>query len=60
MEIAKKTTGVNVNILAADGLENIESVSGMSHLTGITVKIEKSTEPLVSSWSGTTGDMLEV
>ena len=36
---ARKHPGVNSNHLAGDGLETIESLSGMSHLSGILVDI---------------------
>ena len=39
MGVASKTTGVNVNLLAADGPDKIERVSGMAHLTGIPVDV---------------------
>ena len=53
MQVAKKTKGVNVNILAADGPENLEAVSGMANLTGFVVEIRKSSELQASdSWSG--------
>ena len=39
---AKKNPGVNSNYLAGDGYQNIEKLSGMSHLSGILVVIEKS------------------
>jgi formate dehydrogenase len=53
LNVANKTKGVNVNILAADGPENVDRVSGMVHLTGIPVEISKSREELKHSWSGT-------
>lgn len=52
LSVASKTKGVNVNILAADGSENLEPVSGMAHLTGIPVEITKSEETQCDSWSG--------
>jgi len=52
LKIASKTKGVNVNLLAADGPENLESVSGMAQLTGIPVKIKPATGSQKSSWSG--------
>lgn len=36
---ARKHPGVNSNYLAGDGVENIEALSGMSHLSGIIVDI---------------------
>jgi formate dehydrogenase len=51
--VASKTSGVNVNLLAADGPENLERVSGMAHLTGIDVDVRPAAGPRdVRSWSG--------
>lgn len=52
LSIASKTSGVNVNILAADGAENLEPISGMAHLTGIPVEVSKSAGSQNDSWSG--------
>lgn len=52
MNVANKTSGVNVNLLAADGPDRIDKVSGMAHLTGIDVIIEKSTGVQEHTWSG--------
>ncbi|MEQ8711951.1 MAG: molybdopterin-dependent oxidoreductase [Cyclobacteriaceae bacterium] len=52
LNVANKATGVNVNILAADGTDNLERVSGMAHLTGIPVKVEKSKGKQQATWSG--------
>lgn len=52
LSVASKTNGVNVNILAADGPDNLEPISGMAHLTGIPVKVEKSKKEQASTWSG--------
>ncbi|MDX2302725.1 MAG: molybdopterin-dependent oxidoreductase [Microscillaceae bacterium] len=53
LSIAKKTQGVNVNILAADGPDKIDKISGMAHLTGIPVEIKKADGPQAAySWSG--------
>ena len=53
LNIAKKTRGVNVNILASDGPGNIDPISGMAVLTGILVDVKKSSEPQdASNWSG--------
>ncbi len=49
---ANKTEGVNVNILAADGEEKIDRISGMAHLTGFVVSIQPATEALQPTWSG--------
>lgn len=51
--VARKTTGVNVNLLAADGPSRIERVSGMAHLTGFVVDVRPAAGPLnPSHWSG--------
>ena len=58
MQIAKKTKGVNVNILAADGPDRIEKVSGMANLTGFVVEISKSKDKQAeNSWSGLKEDI---
>jgi anaerobic selenocysteine-containing dehydrogenase len=38
---AKRHPGVNSNLLAGDGPENTEALSGMSHLAGILVEVRK-------------------
>jgi anaerobic selenocysteine-containing dehydrogenase len=38
---ARAHPGVNSNFLAGDGADNIEKLSGMSHLSGIFVEIER-------------------
>lgn len=51
--VASKTKGVNVNLLAADGPEKIDKISGMAQLTGILVEIKPSPAPQDSSnWYG--------
>ncbi len=58
---AKQTNGVNVNILAADGVERIDPISGMANLTGIPVKIVKASGDIAPhSWSGMEQDALEI
>jgi formate dehydrogenase len=52
LSVANKTKGVNVNILAADGPENLEPISGMAKLTGIPVEVTKATEAQAATWSG--------
>lgn len=53
LSVASKTRGVNVNILAADGPDRLERVSGMAHLTGIPVSVTAATAPPdATSWSG--------
>jgi len=39
LNIAKKNAGANVNLLAADGPESVEPISGMAHLTGFSVDV---------------------
>ena len=60
MKVAKKTKGVNVNILAKDGIESLEKVSGMSQLTGLDVSLRKSDKYDENSWSGRREDIMEV
>ncbi len=53
LSVAPRTTGVNVNLLAADGPDRIERVTGMAHLTGIVVDVTRAAGPLdPTSWSG--------
>lgn len=53
MSVASRTEGVNVNILAADGPENLDRLSGMAHLTGIAVDVRPASGPRdTSTWSG--------
>ena len=53
LSVASKTSGVNVNLLAADGPEAIEPVSGMARLTGILVEVLPAAGPRAAdSWSG--------
>ena len=49
---ANKTAGVNVNILAADGPEKLDVISGMAHLTGIIVDVKAANGALQNTWSG--------
>ena len=41
LKTARINAGVNVNILTPSGRESIDRISGMAHLTGIPVEIEK-------------------
>lgn len=51
--VASKTRGVNVNLLAADGPDHLERVSGMAHLTGLRVTVTPAAGPQdPTSWSG--------
>lgn len=53
MSVASRTRGVNVNVLAADGADQLEQVSGMAHLTGFVVEVSKAAGPQdPESWSG--------
>ncbi|NJL15202.1 MAG: molybdopterin-dependent oxidoreductase [Microscillaceae bacterium] len=58
MQTARRTKGVNVNILAADGPDKIDPVSGMAHLTGIPVEVFRAAGPQAeNSWSGLPEDV---
>ena len=53
LSVARRLGGANVNLLAADGVDQIEPVSGMAHLTGIPVEVSPAAGPIdISSWSG--------
>ncbi|MBW2418005.1 MAG: molybdopterin-dependent oxidoreductase [Deltaproteobacteria bacterium] len=53
LSVAKKTSGVNVNILASDGPEALEPLSGMARLTAIEVQVRPAAGPRnTESWSG--------
>jgi anaerobic selenocysteine-containing dehydrogenase len=53
LTVASATTGVNANLLAADGPEKVERISGMAHLTGIPVEVKPAAGARESgSWSG--------
>jgi len=52
LSVASRTRGVNVNLLAADGPEGIERLSGMARLTGIPVDVRKAAGPQAATWSG--------
>jgi formate dehydrogenase len=53
LSIASKTSGVNVNLLAADGPDSLERVSGMANLTGFVVDVKPAAGPQdPTSWSG--------
>lgn len=55
LSVASKTRGVNVNLLAADGPDRLERVSGMAHLTGFVVTVRPAQGPQdPTSWSGIT------
>ncbi len=53
LRVAASTAGVNANLLAADGPERLERISGMAHLTGIEVDVKPAAGPQdARSWSG--------
>jgi anaerobic selenocysteine-containing dehydrogenase len=52
LSVANKTNGVNVNILASSGQDQIDPLSGMSRLTALEVKIEASKGERAHTWSG--------
>jgi formate dehydrogenase len=57
LTVARATRGVNVNLLAADGADRLERVSGMAHLTGIPVDVRPAAAPPdPTSWSGLPAD----
>lgn len=56
LSIASRTSGVNVNLLAADGPDRLERVSGMAHLNGFNVTVSPAAGPRDErSWSGISG-----
>jgi formate dehydrogenase len=53
LSVASRTRGVNVNLLAADGPDALEPVSGMAHLSGFVVDVRPAAGPQdPHSWSG--------
>jgi anaerobic selenocysteine-containing dehydrogenase len=53
LSVASKTSGVNANLLAADGPDRLEHVSGMAQLTGIVVDVVPARAARdTASWSG--------
>lgn len=53
LAVARATRGVNANLLAADGPDQLERISGMAHLTGIPVEVQRAAGPLYADdWSG--------
>ncbi|MCA9626200.1 MAG: molybdopterin-dependent oxidoreductase [Myxococcales bacterium] len=52
LSVARQTRGVNVNLLAHDGPERLEKVSGMAHLTGFAVDVRRAADPRRHNWSG--------
>ncbi|MCP5147924.1 MAG: molybdopterin-dependent oxidoreductase [Pseudomonadales bacterium] len=53
LSVASSLAGANVNILASDGAASVEPLSGMSHLSGIPVRVQAAAGPVNrGSWSG--------
>jgi anaerobic selenocysteine-containing dehydrogenase len=53
LSVASRTRGVNVDLLAADGPERLERVSGMAQLTAIAVQVARAAGPQDGAdWSG--------
>jgi len=52
LDVANKTKGVNVNILAGSGIDDIDPLSCMSRLTAIEITIEPARGPRAQTWSG--------
>ena len=53
LSVASQLGGANVNLLASDGPDSVEPLSGMSHLSGIPVKVRAAAGPVDrQSWSG--------
>jgi formate dehydrogenase len=52
MRKASKAKGVNVNILAGSGAEEVDTLSGMSKLTALDITIEPAKGPQAHTWSG--------
>lgn len=56
LSVASQTSGVNANLLSADGPDSVDYLSGMAHLTGIPVDVSPAEGPqAVGSWSGLPG-----
>lgn len=53
LSVASQLSGANVNILAADGPDEVEPLSGMAHMSGIPVQVQRAAGPVNrSSWTG--------
>ena len=53
LSVASALSGANVNLLFADGVENIDPLSGMSYLTGLPVSVKPAAGVLdPANWSG--------
>jgi hypothetical protein len=55
LSVASKTSGVNVDLLTADGSEKVEHLFGMVYLTGILVDVKPAAAASdANDWSGIT------
>lgn len=53
LSVASRTAGVNVNLLAADGPDALDPLSGMARLTAIDVTVTQAAGPQdVTNWAG--------
>jgi formate dehydrogenase len=53
LAVASRLAGANVNLLASDGPDSVEPLSGMAHLSGIPVTLRSAAGPINrQSWSG--------
>jgi len=53
LSVARVLAGANVNLLASDGPDSVERLSGMAHLSGIPVTLRPAAGPVnAHSWSG--------
>lgn len=52
LSVASKTRGVNVNLLAGDGPERLDPLSGMARLTALEVEVAPAAGPQQPTWSG--------
>ena len=53
LSVASRLSGANVNLLAADGPDSVEPLSGMANLTGILVDVRAADGGVdAGSWSG--------
>jgi len=53
LSVASGLAGANVNLLASDGPDSVEPLSGMAHLTGIPVQVRPAGKEVDrTSWSG--------
>ena len=55
LSVASRTRGVNVNLLAGDGPDRLERLSGMARLTALEVEVTPAAGPRDHTWSGMPG-----